>query len=176
MEDVLKMLERFGISTTVHGQTSLISHLRGTHDLLVKWQCSRDTCLAGLCHSIYGTESFSKTPATLDNREYVRSLIGENAERLAYLFGAHIKESLWKNLDRQSDFSIDDRFSGLSTKISRDDLAALITITLANWLEQRPRASSEFQFIRQNEFLGSKSYLPRLGFQDFLEAYGLAPG
>lgn len=173
MDYVLSKLERFGISKTGHGQTSLLAHLQGTHNILQAWESPSYVCLAGLCHSIYGTESFSKTPVTLDNREYVRNLIGEEAERLAYLFGAHVKETFWKNLDLDSGYSIDDRFTKQAAPISAKDLADIITVTLANWLEQRPRSDPKYQFIRQDEFVRSRAYLPERGYRDFCIAYDL---
>ena len=173
MEDILEKLEIFGISTSDHGQTSLIDHLKGTHDLLSAWQCPQYVCLAGLCHSIYGTESFSKTPATLDNRDYIRTLIGRDAETLAYLFGAHVKETLWTNLDRTEVRFINDRFTNESVPLSDQEFSDLITITLANWLEQRPRAHPKYHFLRQDEFCKSKGHLPEAAYRDFLEAYGL---
>lgn len=171
---ILSQLERFGISVTEHGQSDLLSHLKGTYAVLRNWDCPEYLCLAGLCHSIYGTESFSKTPATLDDREYVQTLIGKEAERLAYLFGAHRKETLWENLDRGNAFSVQDRFLDQVIHLSKVDVSDLIAITLANWLEQRPRSKAEHQFIRKEEFLRSKSFLPAKAYEAFIEAYGLA--
>ncbi len=173
INEIILGLERFGVSTIDHGQTSLLSHLRGTYDILKKWDCDEAVSNAGLCHSIYGTESFLKVPATLDNRKFVQVLIGEKSERLAYLFGAHKKESLWQNLDRVSKFSITDRFLDQEITLSNQELSELITITLANWLEQRPRSNPEHQFIRQEEFIKSKTYLSRIAFDDFCKAYEL---
>lgn len=173
LNEVINGLERFGISTTEHGHTTLLSHLKGTYEILAKWNCDQEVSIAGLCHSIYGTESFLKVPATLDNRKYVQKLIGNKAEKLTYLFGAHQKESLWQNLDRDSNFIIIDRFSEKEIALSTQELSDLITITLANWLEQRPRSKSEYQSIRQEEFLRSKKYLLESAFEDFCNAYGL---
>ena len=170
---ILEKLERFGISTVGHGQSSLVSHLLGTHELLQTWGSSKSLCLAGLCHSIYGTESFSKTPVTLESRDFVRSLIGLDAEKLAYLFGAHQKESLWENLSRSNGFTLFDRFEKTSTGISSAELEALITLTLANWLEQRPRAQPEDRNLRVNEFKQSKRFLSKQAYDSFLTAYGL---
>jgi hypothetical protein len=173
VNEIFNGLERFGVSVTEHGQTTLLSHLKGTYEILTKWNCDQEVCMAGLCHSIYGTESFLKTPATLDNRKYVQDLIGDEAERLTYLFGAHKKESLWKNLDRDKNFNIVDRFLDKEITLSNQELSDLITITLANWLEQRPRSKAEYHFIRQEEFMRSKMHLSKSAFEDFFDAYGL---
>lgn len=167
-------LERFGISTLNHSHDSLLSHLKGTANILNKWNCSSVVCLAGLCHSIYGTESFVKQSATLENRDFMKDLIGVEAENLAYLFGAHKKESLWANLELSSHFNIYDRFAHSVKNISKSELSSLVTITLANWLEQRPRSSIEHQFVRKDEFLKSKNLLPEKAYDDFLLAYELS--
>ncbi len=169
---ILERLERFGVSSTQHSQRSLLEHLQGTHDLLVQWGAPEYLCLGGLCHSLYGTESFSKSPASLDNRDYLRELIGAEAERLAYLFGAHRKESLWKNLERQDGYAILDRFTGEPVAMSKQDLRDLLELTLANWLEQRPRAEERFKNLRREEFLRAQSYLSALAYDAFLSAYG----
>lgn len=173
METILENLERFGISNTTHSKKTLISHLRGTYEILKKWDCENYICMAGLCHSIYGTESFSIAPATLDNREFMKTLIGQEAEELTYLFGAHQKESLWKNLDSVDVFSVHDRFLNRPLVIPSKSLSDLITLTLANWLEQRPRVNPEYLLLRKDEFLRSRPYLKDVAYDDFLIAYGL---
>ncbi|MFA6238066.1 MAG: DUF6817 domain-containing protein [Bacteriovorax sp.] len=173
MNEILNKLSRFNISTTAHGDTTLLAHLTGTYDILKKWECEEYLCLAGLCHSIYGTESFSQTPATLENREYLQSVIGPEAEKLAYYFGAHKKGPFWHNLDRESDYVLDDRFTNEKVSLSRKEFSDLVTMTLANWLEQRPREDVKYHFIRQKEFIDSKPYLSAAAYQDFLLAYGL---
>ena len=170
---ILEKLERFGISTTGHSHESLRSHLIGTYIILQRWECSEAVCLAGLCHSIYGTESFIKVSTTLDNREYMSKLIGAEAEKLTYLFGAHKKESLWKNLELSDRFHIHDRFTDQQIAISKKELSDMITLTLGNWLEQRPRTRPEDQFIRLNEFKSAKAFLPNISYQEFLTAYNM---
>lgn len=173
MENILAALSRFGISYTAHSESTLISHLKGTFEILKRWDCENYICMAGLCHSIYGTESFSKASATLDNREFMKTLIGREAEELTYLFGAHQKESLWKNLDGADAFTLHDRFLDRPMIISNKSLSDLITLTLANWLEQRPRVSSEHLLLRKEEFLRSEPYLKDVAYNEFLLAYGL---
>jgi hypothetical protein len=110
----------------------------------------------------------------MSERPYLRSLIGEKAERLTYLFGAHVKESLWKNLQEpRESFSLQNRFTMRQEHISDQELNELITLTLANWLEQRPRASLEHQFLRKDEFVLSRSRLPKVAFEEFKILYGI---
>lgn len=49
----------------------------------------------------------------------------------------------------------------------------MITLTLANWLEQRPRMPEEYLYIRQKEFTRSKPYIPACVYEDFEIAYSI---
>lgn len=49
----------------------------------------------------------------------------------------------------------------------------MITLTLANWLEQRPRAPKEYQFVIQEQLINSKDLMPETAYQAFLKAYRL---
>ena len=82
---VTHYLEQLGTDETEHTHGSLREHLRGTYALLAGWGASEETCLAGLFHSIYGTEKFKTTTIPLDQRDNVRHRIGDEAERLVYL-------------------------------------------------------------------------------------------
>ena len=77
-----------GADEVGHSGRTLYDHLKGTHDLLLQWGALRHVRLAGLFHSIYGTVYFKHQclEPTLKNRELVAELIGEKAERLAYIF------------------------------------------------------------------------------------------
>lgn len=172
-DTILRLLAEYNLEGFSHTDHGLINHLRGTFQILESWGCSETLCIAGLCHSIYGTESYRRNPIELSERENIQAILGESAEKLVYLFGAHVKESLWKNLERENEFSILDRLEKSELKLSELDLRNLITLTLANWLEQRPRVPEKYLFIRQNEFLQAEKYLPEKGYQDFKQAYGL---
>lgn len=69
-----------------HSGRTLLDHLVGTHDLLQRWGNSEDICNAGLFHSIYGTVHFHHKAWPLDQRDVIRGLIGDYAEKLACLF------------------------------------------------------------------------------------------
>lgn len=79
-------------NTIKHCKSNLFNHLMGTFNILRKWDCSEDTCFAGLFHSIYGNDYF--TIKTEGNREVIKSLIGEKSEELVYLFNTDIKRNI----------------------------------------------------------------------------------
>ena len=170
-QDIIEKLTAFGIKDFSHTQGGLLKHLQGTEAILRRWNCSEALCRAGLCHSIYGTESYKAVAVSRDNRSAIEAMLGTSSERLVYLFCAHEKESLWENLDMSSDYSIRDRFLDREIALSADEFSDIVTLTLANWLEQRPRVEKKWHFIRQKEFLRSKPLLPPVAFEEFCDDY-----
>ncbi len=83
-----------------HSGGALLDHLRGTHDLLQDWGNDQAVCIGGLFHSIYGTQSYQTQSASLQDRRRIRAVIGERAERLAFLFGVSDRGGFFESLDR----------------------------------------------------------------------------
>lgn len=69
-----------------HSGRDFAQHLQGTAALLQQWQLPQEVVLAGLFHSVYGTEDFKRPLFALDERELVQELIGVQAEQLVYWF------------------------------------------------------------------------------------------
>ena len=172
-DTILEKLGQYNLQGFSHTDSGLASHLKGTYEILKSWNCPEALCIAGLCHSIYGTESYRQNPIEISERNNIKSIIGDDAESMAYIFGAHTKESLWGNLKRNNDFKITDRLTSEEINLSKEQLNGLITLTLGNWLEQRSRAPEEYKFVRQDEFLASEEYLPTIAFKEFKIAYNL---
>src|SRR5438132_411190 len=78
-------LVQLGIEKVGHTQKSYLAHLIGVYRDLEAQGCGEEVCRAGMFHSIYGTELFQGYKLPLERRAEVRALIGERAERLAYL-------------------------------------------------------------------------------------------
>jgi len=77
-----------GTGKVAHTEKSFLAHLIGVYTDLEQWGCEPAVCRAGMFHSIYGTEPFQDFKLELARRGDVRELIGEHAERLAYLNSA----------------------------------------------------------------------------------------
>ena len=137
-ERALELLNRFGAVSVEHPSGTLLEHLRGTYEQLERWGCSEDLCRAGLYHSVYGTEYFQKRTVPLEARDEVRSAIGDRAEEIAYLYCALSRQSLYRNLDMGAPYSVKGR-DAREMPISLTQLADLMTLDLANRLEQQPR-------------------------------------
>lgn len=69
-----------------HTGRTLYDHLVATHDALTVRGEPDHVCLAGLFHSVYGTNAFKQVLVPLSEREAVRKVIGEQAESLAFQF------------------------------------------------------------------------------------------
>lgn len=155
-----------------HSSTSLLDHLVGTHDLLEAWGAEPAVCAGGLFHSVYGTESYQASAVPLDLRPAVRAVLGERAERLAYLFGAMEKATYSESVFRGTDHSVVDRHTGETHPMTPAEFADLSAMVTANWLEQRPRLGPEWQFLKADMFAVLLPLLPPDGARALSDAYG----
>jgi hypothetical protein len=103
--------------------------------------CDEELCRAGMFHSIYGTEQFQGFTVPLERRPEIRSLIGERAERLAYLNCAMDRASLDRAAERGVEpYRVRDRVTGEEVSLSRSEFDGLCRVHLYDWLEQVPRS------------------------------------
>jgi len=114
-----------------HSGRTLYQHLCNVEDILRICRVDDDVCLAGLYHSVYGTNHYNIT-ATND-RELIKSIIGEKAEYLVYLFSnADRPNCFWKGVDQ---FKFSD---GSYVNISNDIFEKLKFIDKVNNIEHGP--------------------------------------
>lgn len=67
-----------------HGNSSYLDHCNKIYNILKELQCSEELCLAGLYHSVYGTENY-QVPIS-SSRPKIKELIGDYAEHLVTIF------------------------------------------------------------------------------------------
>jgi hypothetical protein len=142
---ILTLLNANGIASLPHsGNRTLYDHLTATRKVLHAWDQPPEIQLAGLCHSIYSTEAYHHQAVPLSERSKVQRIIGIRAERLAFLFSAVLRLSLFGSLrkaeslrqadrieiDVRSEAGCEDRF------ISGEEAAQLLILHLANMAEQ----------------------------------------
>jgi hypothetical protein len=113
-----------------HSGRTLFDHLKGVHDLLRDWDNEHHVCMAGLFHSIYGTNTFKHQ--SLNDRGKLIQMIGLKAELLVHYFSTK---------DRPFFESIEDK------KVRRD----LLEIEAANLLEQNGNANTLRKLSRMRE-------------------------
>lgn len=173
IDSIFNKLSELGCLDKSHSGRSLKEHLIGTYKYLNKWKCRKDLCIAGLCHSIYGTESFNQISISNNERQKVKEIIGSKSETIVFYFGIHVKDHFWKNIEKKRDFRLQNRITNEEFAITKNQLDDMVTLTLANWLEQRPKYLKTHANLRKQEFLNSETFLPQLALLDFKNDYNI---
>ncbi len=134
-------LLELGTEQVGHTDKTYLAHVIGVYRDMEERGCTEELCQAGMFHSIYGTERFQRFALPLERRKDVRALIGERAERLAYLNCAMDRSSFDQALLRgEEPYRVRDRLTGEEVEVTEDDFTDLCSIHLYDWLEQVPRS------------------------------------
>ena len=141
-----------------HSGSSLLSHLVGTKNLLDDWGAPEYVCNAGLFHSIYGTEYFSKRKTNGNDIDTVRSLIGDKAEYLVWAFCSMVRKDFEKFASEGTPSFVRSFAGNVKITLKPKDVSDLCSITVANLLEQLPRLSEESQMLA-NGLVGLKAHI-----------------
>ena len=145
MDNHFKQMTNFfsevGADGIEHSEKTYLAHGIGVYNDLKSWGCESQVCDAGLFHSIYGTELFQKFALTIERRGEVRALIGERAERLAYLNCA-MDRPVFDETVFQTDgpHRFRDRLTAEECDLSPEEFQDLCTIQVCDWLEQVERS------------------------------------
>lgn len=159
-DDLVTYLRAAGADQYGHGQSrSLFDHLAGTRDILARWHQPEYLQLAGLLHSVYGTDRYLPRLLTTSQREEVRRLAGERAERLAYLFGVVPRPQLFAELEHWPDHSRAIRTGGggderPGEEITRQEAEELVLLHIANLAEQARGPSGPGEWLARVGRLG----------------------
>ena len=168
--EMTDFFQEIGAADLRHTHKTYLAHGISVYTDLKKWGCDEELCRVGLFHSIYGTEKFRAFTLPLEWREQIRALIGERAERLSYLNCAVLRASIDSNLDNEDGpFTIDDRITGQSVELSREDFDDLVRVHLCDWLEQVPR-SEEWDY-RRDGYRKMAEWLGGVALESFDEVY-----
>jgi aspartate beta-hydroxylase len=131
-----------------HGRT-LYDHLIGTQEILRRWLQPRWLQDAGAMHSVYSTDVYRKQLLPLSSRDSVRAVVGERAERLAFLFGALCRDSFFAGIDahdRIPEHGIAVKQAAADARpewLSCHEAAHLLLLHMANLAEQSRGAQGE---------------------------------
>lgn len=170
-QDLINKLREIGCDSTSHMNRNLLEHFQGTYQLLKKWGNSESVCLAGLFHAIYGTETFPNALVTLEKRQEISSVIGEEAEKLVYYYSILTRKTFIGNLSECNNFHIKSRLNEETIPITELEFRQLVEIFLADRLEQIFSLNYRCRYQYKEFFLEAKSCLSQAGFQEFLIAY-----
>ena len=157
-----RMREHVPEALAHNGEESFDLHLVGVQSVLRSWNAPEHLTNAALFHSIYGTEGFQGFALPLSHREELAELIGERAERLAWIFCMVDRASVdatvfrWMNLSPHERDSISGGTIEPATFRSRAELGNFpiatkshqewldfLTLSLADWLEQVEGAATK---------------------------------
>ncbi|MBM3458973.1 MAG: hypothetical protein FJX77_10635 [Armatimonadetes bacterium] len=141
-QDLTDFLVGLGTDRVPHSQTYFLSHLIGVYRDLKAWGAPEHLALAGLFHSIYGTEAFQGFKISLDRRGEVQALIGADAERIAYLNCALTRESLDGSVLAGGAPALWDRFEDAPLSLADTEFTDLVTLHLCDRLEQVGRSQN----------------------------------
>jgi hypothetical protein len=131
-----------GAGERAHTGRTFLAHSLAVGDLLAAWGCRDAVCLAGICHSIYGTHASKGVALGVDRRDDLRRLIGEEAERLVYLNCAVDHRSLdLAMLSNREPFRLRDRWTRSVCELTTPLFDDLLRVHLADWLEQVPHST-----------------------------------
>ncbi len=178
---ILEFLETHSVSKVTYAKDrSLLDHLISTYNLLLSWGNVETICLAGLFHSIYGTERFIYQCLSFEARDQVRALIGDESEHYAYLFCACDRKDLYSNIDKLNNGTnrIDfyDRFHEENYPITLKEFSILLEINTANNLESLDRLkerSIEYKIQMVHYWTKMRPFISKPAYQYFLKAFKL---
>jgi len=136
---LITILEEFGTNQLSHSGRKLLEHLGGTYQLLKKWGNPEDIALAGLFHSIYSTQSYKKQAVPFEEREKVVAAIGEEAEKIAFLFCECDRNSFYGAPEQEDLIPVISRRTHQVLLIDEGIQQALLEIEAANIVEQHPK-------------------------------------
>ena len=140
-------LVNLGIEKVAHTEKTYLGHLINVYRLMESEGCTEELCRAGMFHSIYGTEKFQGFKLPLERREEVRQLIGERAEKLAYLNCAMDRPSFDEAaLGNGAAYHFVDRITRAPVELVRIDFDDLCRVHLYDWLEQVPRSRYGWEY------------------------------
>lgn len=114
-----------------HTTRTLLDHLAGTYRVLKSWGSPDAVCLAGLFHSIYGTQAYHTISLTTDNRQLLEGLIGPEAEALVHAF--HLAD--WSELLSDP----------VLVSAAERETPGLSELAVANLVEQVPRVAGRLE-------------------------------
>lgn len=133
-------LRSLGTEDVPHTGEGFFTHLLAVYRDLKKWGCEEPVCLAGLFHSVYGTEGFRTFCLPLERRGEVRGLIGEHAEKVAYVNCVMDRQTFDDLVEKGGPLRVKERDTGEWVDMTEKEFLDLRTVHLCDWVEQIQRS------------------------------------
>jgi len=145
----LNLLKSLSFNKISHSDNDLLSHLKGTYNLLIEWNAPSEVCFAGLFHSVFGTEIFEGGAPSYILTD-IQNIFGVRTARLSWLFGVITRPSFLQAI--KGNGCCINRKTQEEIEATQTELADLSEIFVANAVEQLPRLPPIYMII-EREFL-----------------------
>ena len=175
MNEKFEILAELDAGEFQHLDGSLIDHLKGTKEILRKWEASISLQDAGLYHAAYGTAGFSQSLVSTDQREKVAGIIGVAAEEIVYQYCASDRETFFSRIGRDLRPIFPNRFTGESYTLSEGVLRDFCELTAANEIEiaiDNPEFLGQYGAELKGLFIQMAPYLSRVAQQHTTDIFG----
>jgi hypothetical protein len=148
-------LENRGAGKIPHVRGSLLDHLSRIEQMLKTWETPEHVQLAGLFHSVFGTDHFKEQVLQQDDMDRVRLLIGDEALRLVTLFSS-IDRFTFSSKRLPSGYSALHKDTYTPVPLSREETSGLLHILLANAMDQLSENMYEYTLTEINHYIPFK--------------------
>jgi hypothetical protein len=171
--EMVQFLKDLQTDDIQHVGKSFMAHLISVFNDLRRWGADQDVCRAGLFHSIYGTQKFRRFCLPTDKRGQVRELIGDRAERIAFLNCFMDREDFDAIfIEGKSARRVINRETGDVYEVDPQDFDDLGFMHLCDWLEQVTR-SQEWDYRRAG-YRAMAEYYGGVALEEFDRVYAAA--
>jgi hypothetical protein len=133
-ERAIAFLRERGAADVAHPGGALLAHVLRTRALAIELGASPALALAALCHAAYGTDGFAVPLLDPSERDRLRAVIGREAERLVYLYGACARRESYPRL-ADLPFVVSDRFTGGRHALDAEEATSFALLTIANEMD-----------------------------------------
>ncbi len=148
-QELVDYFHSLATEDVTHTDGTYMGHCFSVYRDMKKWGFDEDLARAGLFHSIYGTELFDRFKLDVEKRDEIRDLIGERAERLAYINCSINYDEFDSELAKGTfPFRMNGRLTGEKIEMDESELDDLLRVHLVDRLEQLPR-SKKWDFRRE---------------------------
>jgi hypothetical protein len=128
-------VRRHGAADQPHPGGTLLGHLERTSLALRRWGAPESVALAGLVHAAYGTDWFGPSLVGWDDRQEVIDAVGDEAERLVWLYCAYERDFGFPQLGATDTPTWQHRLTGEVAPMPADLLPPFVELTFANELD-----------------------------------------
>lgn len=142
-KDLTDYLVALGTADIGHTEKSYLAHAIGVYNDMKAWNGSDDLCHAALFHSIYGTQQFQGFTLPLEKRPELQNLIGDYAEKIAYVNCFMDRATLDAQLtEMKEQYPIINRETGEEIVLTKSEYDDLVRLHLCDLLEQVERSQA----------------------------------